>query len=174
LNTYSENIYLSIGSNIGDRLTNISLCIYEIKKIDGFKISMLSSFYETEPVGFANQNNFYNVVVKGTYNNAPEELLKNLQNIEIKLGREKNFIWGPRIIDIDILFFDSLVTDQDELAVPHLQIFERKFVLQPMNEIASEFMCPKTKKTIAELCELTPDKSWITKLDVSINKLNYN
>ncbi|MBQ3834861.1 MAG: 2-amino-4-hydroxy-6-hydroxymethyldihydropteridine diphosphokinase [Elusimicrobia bacterium] len=142
-------IYLSLGSNIGDRRRNIEKALLELEKNNVAKLK-LSSFYETEPVG-PKQRNFYNIAGKFKTDLEPVELLKTLKLIEKKLGRIKTYRWGPRVIDIDILFYGNKIIDKKELIIPHKEIEDRAFVLVPMKEIAPRFVHPKIKKTIQTL-----------------------
>lgn len=139
-------VYLSLGSNIGNRRKNIEKTLKEIENI-GIKKIKISSFYETEPIG-PKQRNFYNIAGKFKTDCGPFELLKKLKQIEKKLGRKKTYRWGPRIIDVDILFYGRQIIDTEELIIPHKEIANRAFVLVPMNEIASNFIHPKLHKKI--------------------------
>lgn len=170
----SKNIYLSLGSNLGDRLSNLLFSIDKLKKIDNFIIHNISSIYETEPVGPKDQNNFYNLAVKAEYDGNPNELLIEFKKIENEMGRIKNEKWGSRIIDIDILFYGSLIMESDSLTVPHIELENRKFVLEPLKEIASDFICPKSFKSIDSIANDTIDDSWITRINYSKNLGEYN
>ncbi len=139
-------IYLSIGSNIGDRRKNVELSLNELER-NGINAIKVSSFYETEPVG-PKQRNFYNIVGKFRTNLRPTTLLKTLKQIEKNLGRKKTYRWGPRVIDIDILFYGNEIVETKELIIPHKEIANRVFVLVPMKEIAPDFIHPKIHKKI--------------------------
>lgn len=144
-----ETIYLSLGSNIGNRRKNIENALEELEKHNIKKIK-ISSFYETEPVG-PKQRNFYNIAGKFKTAAEPLELLAILKAIEKKLGRKKTFRWGPRIIDIDILFYGKKIIETKFLTIPHKEIPNRAFVLVPMKEIAPNFIHPKIHKKISTI-----------------------
>ncbi len=142
-------IYLSLGSNIGNRKKNLEKAVAELNK-NNIKEIKISSLYETEPVG-PKQRNFYNIAGKFKTNLNPQELLKVLKQTEQKLGRTKTYHWGPRVIDIDILFYGKQVIKSKNLIIPHKEIINRAFVLVPMKEIASNFVHPTQHKTIKTL-----------------------
>ena len=144
-------IYLSLGSNIGNRKKNLEKALIELGQ-NNIKEIKISSFYETEPVG-PKQRNFYNIAGKFKTNLKPQELLKTVKQIEEKLGRTKTYHWGPRIIDIDILFYGKQTIKTTNLIIPHKEIKNRAFVLVPMNEIASKFVHPIYRKTIRTMYE---------------------
>lgn len=155
-------IYLSLGSNIGNRRKNIERAITELEKND-ILLTRLSSFYETEPVG-PKQRNFYNVVGKFKTNLQPGDLLKTVKKIEQKLGRTKTYKWGPRIIDIDILFYAKQIITTKSLKIPHKEIRNRAFVLVPMKEISSNFVHPIYHKTIKVLSDEINSIGYIEKI----------
>ena len=142
-------IYLSLGSNIGNRKKNLEKAVAELSSNNINKIK-ISSLYETEPVG-PKQRNFYNIAGKFKTNLNPQELLKVLKQTEQKLGRTKTYHWGPRVIDIDILFYGRQVIKSKNLIIPHKEIINRAFVLVPMKEIAQNFVHPIYHKTIKTL-----------------------
>ena len=150
-------IFLGIGSNIGDRLTNLQYAY------DAFTVVQSSSVYETEPVGFQQQPWFLNSVLQIKSALLPSDLLKYCLSIESNLGRKREILKGPRTIDIDILFYGSRILEESDLTVPHPEISNRRFVLEPMNEIASDFVHPVSRKTISELLDLCPDRSVVRK-----------
>ncbi len=142
---------IGIGSNIGDKLNNCEKAISEILKADRHKLLAKSSFFKTEPVGYSSQDWFVNGVIKIQTDLEGPELLRTLKAIEFRLGRTPTLRWGPRIIDLDILFFDDIELHTEELHIPHPLIQDRKFVLAPLAEIDRSFVHPVLKKTIQEL-----------------------
>jgi 2-amino-4-hydroxy-6-hydroxymethyldihydropteridine diphosphokinase len=141
--------YIGIGSNLSNRERNIEKAISILK--EKCNISKSSSIYETEPVGFKDQDWFLNCVVEVDTNLKPLELLDFLQSIEKKLKRVKTIKNGPRTIDLDILFFSNEIINNERLIVPHPRLHERLFVLEPFNEINPEFMHPILKRSIKDL-----------------------
>jgi 2-amino-4-hydroxy-6-hydroxymethyldihydropteridine diphosphokinase len=154
-----KTIYLSLGSNIGNRKRNLRRALAELEKQD-IKEIKVSSLYETEPVG-PEQRNFYNIAGKFKTSLQPGELLKVLKEIEEKLGREKTFRWGPRVIDIDILFYGKQVIKTKNLIIPHKEIINRAFVLVPMAEISANYIHPVYKKAIKTLNKSLQNKFYI-------------
>lgn len=128
--------YLGIGSNLGNREKNIRLALQEVRAMGKTKIVKLSKIIETRPAGGPRgQGNFLNAALKIKTNLAPLSLLKELQHIEKKLGRVKTVRWGPRKIDLDILFYGEKIINRKELKVPHPKVFERDFVIKPLCEV---------------------------------------
>jgi len=160
-----NSAFIGLGSNIGDRLKNLRQAIYHLTEINQIEIVNISSVYESEPMYFEKQNSFYNAVVEIATDMDPVYLLMKLKEIEHKMGRDttmqKN---GPRIIDLDIEFFDDLVLETEMLEIPHPGLYERLFVLQPLCELDKSFKCCKTGKTVKVLMEDCPDKSKIKKI----------
>lgn len=148
-----SRVFLSIGSNLGDRLSNIQQAVATLSMSDKIKIVKTSSFYETEPWGNKNQEWFINAALAIDTDYLPEELLQYCQNIEVQLGRirKENEKWSQRAIDIDILMYDDLVISSKNLIVPHPFMHLRAFVLVPMLEVKSDLVHPVFKKTISEL-----------------------
>ncbi|MHB0998016.1 MAG: 2-amino-4-hydroxy-6-hydroxymethyldihydropteridine diphosphokinase [Armatimonadota bacterium] len=132
--------YLGIGSNLGDKKSNIDDAIRRINEINGISILKKSSVYETEPVGYMDQPDFLNSVIEIDTELDPVQLLHSTQQIEKDMGRVRNLKWGPRVIDIDILIFDNLKIDTTELVLPHPRITERAFVIIPLAEIAPDLI----------------------------------
>jgi len=145
-----HRVFLSIGSNLGDKKDN---CFKAVKMLadEGLKIIKVSSSYNTKAWGYKNQPDFVNIAVECYTEMQPEQLLTKVKEIEKAMGREKSFKWGPRIIDIDILFYDDVVINTELLKIPHPYIPEREFVLRPMAEIAPDFIHPVLKKDIQTL-----------------------
>jgi len=137
-----ERVFIGIGSNIGRRRRN---CLRAIKAIDdapGLKLIEASPFYETEPWGLPGQRAFVNAVLEVRSNIGPMALLMLLKGLERDLGRERGRRWGPRVIDLDILFFGRRIVDEPRLTVPHPRLHERAFVMVPLGDIAPEFIHP--------------------------------
>ena len=149
----SNTAYLSIGSNLGNRSENIKKCLSHISAISIIKAT--SSIIETEPFKVSiKQDNFLNLVVKIEFLKDHFELLNDINLIESKLGRIRSSVRNePRIIDIDIIFFNDLIFSNDNLEIPHPRFKERLFVLQPLSEISPNFIDPITKKTIKFLLD---------------------
>jgi 2-amino-4-hydroxy-6-hydroxymethyldihydropteridine diphosphokinase len=153
-----NTVYLSLGSNVGDREANLVRAIDELAS-RGARILRQSSFYETEPLEIRDQAWFLNCAVEAEAELDPQQLLETLLEIEIEMGRYQSIMYGPRNIDIDILLFGASVVDTPDLVIPHPRMAERRFVLVPMNEIAPDARHPVLKKTIGELLKATADKS---------------
>jgi len=158
-------VFLGLGSNVGDRYNFIINAIKEIEKIQSVKLISSSSVYETEPWGNKEQNRFLNSVVEVDANLEPLKLFRELKRVEKKLGRVKNIKWAEREIDIDILFYDDDIIQNDTLEIPHHEIENRRFVLVPLEEIASKLIHPVLNKTISELLETTDDISEVNMYD---------
>lgn len=144
-------VFIGIGSNIGDAAYNCARGIEGIGEIDGNKIIAISSFYRSEPIGHIEQDWFVNCVIKIKTDLTPHSLLTALHDVEKSFGRKRGIKYGPRVIDLDVLLFDSLIIDEGEFKIPHPRMHERRFVLEPMSEIDANFIHPVTKKTIKEL-----------------------
>ncbi len=127
--------YLGIGGNIGDTKTNIKDTIELLKEHENIKVTNVSSLYETEPVGYTDQDWFSNIVVEIETCLEPLELLKYCQYIENELKRERTIRWGPRTIDVDILLYEDYSSDSEILTVPHPRMTERAFAMVPLYEI---------------------------------------
>ena len=141
--------YIGIGSNIGDRESNIEKAIILLS--EHCKIIESSSLYETEPIGYKEQNWFLNCVIGIQTSYKPRELHTALQYIEREIGRIRNIPNGPRVIDLDLLLYGSLIFNSEELEIPHPRFHQRKFVLVPLQEIAAEAVHPILQKSISEL-----------------------
>ena len=142
-------VYLGLGSNLGDREGNLVMGIEHLAR--KVVIEQVSSLYETEPVGYHDQPWFLNAIVKGSTELDPWELLHFIKEVESDLGRVSSFPYGPRSIDIDILLYADRVIQTTELTIPHPRLAERAFVLVPLVEIAPSLVHPMNQKTIREL-----------------------
>ncbi len=142
--------YIGIGSNLGDRHEN---CLRAIVLLEerGVLVQKRSSLYETEPWGVKDQPSFINMVVQIETKLKPDELLRLLKDIEKEIGRQDSIHWGPRIIDLDILLFNTLVLNEEKLQIPHPYLHEREFVLRPLNEIAPDVIHPVFHMSIDKL-----------------------
>ena len=156
-------IYLSLGSNVGDRADNLRRAIAALEDA-GARVQKVSSIYETEPVDLREQPWFLNCVVKAETELPAVELLKKLRQIESRMGSKKIVAKGPRLIDLDILLFGDESVDTPELQVPHPRMHLRRFVLVPLAEIAPQLRHPSWSATAADLLARTPDKSTVRKL----------
>jgi 2-amino-4-hydroxy-6-hydroxymethyldihydropteridine diphosphokinase len=157
-----KNVYLSLGSNVGDRGANLKSAVEELEKLGS--VEAISSFYETEPVEFINQPWFVNCAVKLTTEKMPRQLLSALLGIEQQMGRRRTQKKGPRVIDIDILLFGNSVIDTRGLTIPHPAMHQRRFVLDPLAEIAPEVRHPVFKRTMRELRDELPAGQAVRKL----------
>ena len=156
-----KTVYLSLGSNVGDRRANLEAALARLGELG--EIKAVSSFYETEPVEFATQPWFLNCAVALETEMMPRRLLGRVQAIEQALGRRRVHPKGPRTIDIDILLFGNSVVDMGELTVPHAALHERRFVLEPLSEIAADVRHPVLKRTMRELRDALPRDSGAVK-----------
>jgi len=132
--------YLGIGTNMGDRLSNLNDAIDYIKQFENTEIVKISKIYETRPWGYTNQNDFLNLCISINTNLNPEELLQKCLEVELNLKRERIIRWGPRTIDIDILIYDDIICNGEKLTLPHPRIQERAFVLIPLIDLKEDLM----------------------------------
>ncbi len=149
-------VYIGLGSNIGDRLRFLTSAVDAISLIDGVEIKKCSSIYETKPVDYENQDDFLNCVIALKTTLSPYDLLADLQKIELDLQRKRTIRWGPRTIDIDILFVEGYMVESDILCLPHPRMLQRAFVLVPLCEIEPDLVI--SGKTVLK---------WLEAIDIS-------
>jgi 2-amino-4-hydroxy-6-hydroxymethyldihydropteridine diphosphokinase len=155
-------VYLSLGSNLGDREAHLEDAQNRLGAIG--RIVAVSSFYETEPVEFTDQPWFLNCAVALETALTPQQLMTSLLGIEEAMGRQRVRRKGPRIIDIDILLFGDTIVDTAEVTIPHPAMHERRFVLEPLAEIAPNLLHPVRRKAIRELRDALPEGKVVRKL----------
>ena len=146
-----KKAYIGIGSNIGDKTANCKKAIELLKENPQIKVTKISDFYETEPVGYKKQEWFVNCAVEIETDLNPQELLLLCHMIESELGRERKIKYGPRTIDLDILLYNNDIIDTIGLKIPHPEMHKRRFVLEPLSDIAPDAVHPVLKKAIVEL-----------------------
>jgi 2-amino-4-hydroxy-6-hydroxymethyldihydropteridine diphosphokinase len=162
-----KTVYLSLGSNLGDRVANLEAAIDRLRAIGD--VVRVSSFYETEPVEFTAQPWFLNCVVQLETEKVPKQVLAAIVAIEREMGRRRTRQKGPRLIDLDILLFGSSAIKTAGLTVPHPAMHERRFVLEPLAEIAPEVCHPVLERTAHELREALPPGQAVRKLKLERN-----
>ena len=156
--------YIGIGSNLGDKVHQCEEAVAEILKVDRNTLLAKSSLYRTQPVGYSSQDWFINGVIKIETDLDAPHLLRSLKTIERQLGRVETFRWGPRTIDLDILFFNQTCIETPELQIPHPRVQQRQFVLVPLAEIDSNLLHPVLIKTVRELLEDLEENQGIERL----------
>ncbi|MEN6520473.1 MAG: 2-amino-4-hydroxy-6-hydroxymethyldihydropteridine diphosphokinase [Armatimonadota bacterium] len=135
-------VYLGLGSNLNDRERNIGHAVELLAENPHIEVLRVSSMYETSPVGYKDQPDFINAVALIETTLSPRELLDAVQAIEELMGRKRTFRWGPRVIDIDVLLYGSETIDEEGIKIPHPMMMERRFVLEPLAEIAPDLTLP--------------------------------
>lgn len=156
--------YIALGSNVGDKLLQCRKAISEILKIDRHRLLAQSSFYKTQPLGYTIQDWFVNGVIKLETELEAHELLRSLKALESRLGRRETIRWGPRTIDLDLLFFDDEKIHSEELVIPHPLLHERQFVLVPLTEIDPHLVHPVLGQTIRELLTQLKEDQGVEKI----------
>jgi len=158
-----HRVLVGLGSNVGDRLEFLQTAVRELERTPGITVKSISSVYETEPVGRKNQPQFLNAAVEiGWSGNAPQ-LYERIKEIERSIGRTPSERWGPREIDLDLLYFDDEVIENPMFIVPHRESSNRRFVLVPLSEIAADFIDPAKKRSIRSLLASCADTCEVVK-----------
>lgn len=151
-----SQVFIGVGSNEGDRLARISTAVQELDRTPGVRLVQVAPLLETEPVGGPPQGSYLNTVLELDTRLTPHELLAALQGIERRLGRTPSTVrWAPRPIDLDLLLYDDLVLEEPGLRVPHPRMHERRFVLQPLCQLAPDLVHPVLRQPVAALLERT-------------------
>lgn len=148
-----HRVYLSLGSNLGDRRAYLERAVEALKGNEDIRVTRVSDWIETKPYGNVEQGDFLNGVLEADTLLRPKELLEELHYLEQQAGRERLIHWGPRTLDLDILFYDNCTFESPELVIPHRDLQNREFVLKPMAQIAPYFRHPVLGKTVQELME---------------------
>jgi 2-amino-4-hydroxy-6-hydroxymethyldihydropteridine diphosphokinase len=144
-----SQVLLSLGTNLGERRQNLRRAVRALDR--EMAVTAVSPVYETEPWGESDQPDFLNICLAATTTQPPRQLLKSIKQIEQDLGREETYRWGPRLIDIDIIFYDEVVVAEEGLNIPHARLADRAFVLAPLADIAPDWVHPITGKTVVEM-----------------------
>lgn len=152
-----NTVLLSIGSNMGDRKENLDRAVALLGEDPKIRIGRVSDYIVTKPWGMVEQDDFLNGAVRLQTLYDPEELLDVLQEVEKTLHRKRTIHWGPRTIDLDIIFYEDLVCDTERLIIPHKEMAARRFVLDPLCQIAPEYVHPIRRKTVWQLRESCPE-----------------
>lgn len=153
--------YIALGSNMGDRKNYLDSAVKALDEIPGCTVRQVSSFIETPPYGVTDQADFLNGCLELETLLDPCELLEQLHRIEREAGRERIVRWGPRTLDLDIIFYDDLVMEEKELCIPHVEVQKRKFVLEPLCEIAPYKRHPVYGKTVVEMLEAAGESEFV-------------
>jgi len=149
--------FISAGSNIGDKMGNIKKAIELLDSRDTIQVEKISKFYNTEPWGYTDQEEFLNCAFEIKTLLYPKELMGLLLTIEKELKRERTIKWGPRTLDLDIIFYDDFISDDEEVILPHPRMHQRQFVLKPLSDIAPYYVHPILKEYIIDLSSKLPE-----------------
>lgn len=166
------NVFLSIGTNLGNRQKNLENTILLLQK-SNVSVEKISSVYETEPWGFYSNNMFFNICISAKTIINCFDLLNIIKSIEKEMGRKKcGLSYDDRIIDIDILFYGNFFVNTNTLIIPHKELHKRRFVLEPLNEIAPDFVHPLLNKTINKLLKQCNDTHKVYKTNIKLFEIN--
>ncbi len=146
-----HTVYLALGTNLGDRESNLEAALDALSS--QIRLLAESPIYQTAPWGYEDQPDFLNQVVRAETTLSPRELLTFVKRVEEQAGREPSFRYGPRKIDVDILFYEDWIVEEDDLIIPHPRLHQRAFVLVPLADLAPELCHPKLNRTVSDLLE---------------------
>jgi 2-amino-4-hydroxy-6-hydroxymethyldihydropteridine diphosphokinase len=161
-----SRVYLSLGSNLGDRTANLRAALAELEP--NVLLVQVSSLYETEPVGVTDQPTFLNLAAEAATDLEPLELLRWIKEVESRVGRRQTYRWGPRVIDIDILLYEGRIVESRELTIPHRELPNRAFVLVPLAEIAPDLTHPALHETVSALRDRVPGRETVARRGESL------
>jgi 2-amino-4-hydroxy-6-hydroxymethyldihydropteridine diphosphokinase len=161
-----NSCFIGIGSNLGDPLSNCLDAIENVASLEQITLTKQSSLYKTEPVGFRDQDWFINGVIEVKTAYSPRTLLETLKVVEYEMGRREGERWGPRVIDLDILFYGQEIIDEEGLVVPHPELHKRGFILVPLNEIAPYVIHPVFGISVQGLLGRLEDTSEVVPVDL--------
>lgn len=154
-------VYLSIGTNLGDRGTQLKTAVTLLRQFTEIDVICVSSIYETQPVGGVAQSDFLNIAVALKTQLDPKALLTKLHQVETTLHRQRLVHWGPRAIDLDIIFYDDMVSDDPVVTLPHPEVGNRLFVLIPLKEVSRQD--PLIHTRVNQMIKTTTDRNWVRK-----------
>ncbi|MCG8604065.1 2-amino-4-hydroxy-6-hydroxymethyldihydropteridine diphosphokinase [bacterium] len=156
-----NELFIGLGSNLGDRLAHLTRALEAIAHLPDTQLLVCSSVYETEPVGYRSQDDFLNLVAHVATDLGPPDFLRQCWKIESEIGRRRDRTWGPRTIDIDLLYWGSETISTPLLKIPHPEAEKRGFVLIPLHEIAPEFRLPPQFRRAEDILQNLSDQSWV-------------
>jgi dihydroneopterin aldolase / 2-amino-4-hydroxy-6-hydroxymethyldihydropteridine diphosphokinase len=162
--TKYHTAYIGMGSNLGDRQMFIAYAIRRLSRLEHSRLKSLSALYASQPVGVNSEVPFLNMVAEIRTSLSPKELMKKLFEIEKDAGRTRQGKKSARVLDLDILFFDTVVLNSKSLVIPHPELHKRRFVVQPMMDINPDFTHPILKKKISDIFRELSDDHWVVKL----------
>lgn len=156
--------YIGLGTNLGDRLEQLRKALVMLQNTNGIQVNQVSSIYQTSPVGYLDQPDFWNLVCEIQTVLSPMQLLEQTQSIEQRCQRKRTIRWGPRTIDLDILLYGAEVVENADLTIPHPRIHERAFVLVPLYELIGNVIIPGTDHPMSDWMEQIPEDQEIQKV----------
>lgn len=165
---HRHTAYLSLGSNLGDRMQNLRSAIARLNDHPDIEVTRISPVYETAPVGMTDQPDFLNVAIELKTALDPKKLLFVTGSTELDMGRQRDIRWGPRTLDIDILLIDKQVMDTAELIVPHPRMAERAFVLLPLADLAGDMVHPVTLQTVSDMADQVDGKEGVSRCQIQL------